>query len=282
MKKRIRVAVKRLICLVTICAMTVGACPFPVAATEEKGVNAETETEMQESTEVNTTVQEEENDEENKSEAQSDPVYEKEESTENSSTAESVAVESESSEETAGTEQESESDTDSATEPTTEDSMIEQIALLNLADPADTISYKPDLVKEVYCYDDIITYTVTSDDVAVEKIDYYVSDADGKPVTDNRIHITREGNRLIVKADNSDSSSYETKATHYITFSFSGDENYTEDTQTFALNYERKKNEIVYTAMSGDGIYEYGEAVTLVYGKGAEAGGISCYQLLSV
>ena len=46
MKKRIRVAVKRMICLITICAMVVGTCPLPVIAAEDEGVSNDVVTEV--------------------------------------------------------------------------------------------------------------------------------------------------------------------------------------------------------------------------------------------
>ncbi|MBQ6788439.1 MAG: hypothetical protein IJO85_12065 [Lachnospiraceae bacterium] len=140
------------------------------------------------------------------------------------------------------------------------------------------IGYQPDLKKQTYRYDDQIVYTFTSEYVEAENIEFYESDANGEPITDGILHITREDNQFIVTADNSDSQNYETSATHYITFAFGGNEDYQVDTQTFALDYARQENDIAYTLSSSDKIYEYGEVVTLFYDRGAEAGGISCYQ----
>ncbi len=140
------------------------------------------------------------------------------------------------------------------------------------------VGYQPDLKKQTYRYDDQIVYTFTSEYVEAENIEFYESDANGGPITDGILHITREDNQFIVTADNSDSQNYETSATHYITFAFGGNEDYQVDTQTFALDYARQENDIAYTLSSSDKIYEYGEVITLFYDRGAEAGGISCYQ----
>lgn len=140
------------------------------------------------------------------------------------------------------------------------------------------IVYNLDLKKDSYRYDDQITYTLSSNHVAAENVEYYESDEQGVPIIDAVLNIKRDENKFIITADNSDSKNYETNATHYITFKFLGDEGYGCDTQTFALDYARVKNEISYTSSSDDVIHEHGEGITYYYNAGQKAGGISCYQ----